>query len=1236
MPLEQRIATYMTRIGVGALLLAMLYFYKYAVDNAWIGPTGRVLSGAIVGVGILAAAERIRARTRASFVHALLGLGLAFLFITAYASSAFYHLVDAAPAFAANAVILLLGAALAWRHRAQAVLVLVLVATFANPVMLSTGADRPLALFSYLLVMTSVVNLVALKLRFRLALALSIAGVVVLFAGWYQRFFDVSDHRNEPWASELPPERQVGAYLLLSARVVPLGAIAAFTAEWLAIAFALRRERVLPRTSAAVALAGLVLSHAGGAALLYDHPSLLGVLLIGLAALAVLSLRRLEATRLLLLPMLAAFAILVALVPQAGTAHQLPFLALLSLWSAVYVIAFLHHAGSDAERAPSAPISAGDALRAATAVLAFGILAMILLLPAGRFALLALVVAAGSALLAYIADRARLAWLTTATLALTFLPLIGSADDAAAREIPWAFLGISLAWALIYAGAAIRAAIDGTNDGPLGLLTTSLPMLGYLALAIAATPDRAPTLRALLTALAGGVDLGLAALIARRRPDLPGWRAALAAEALGLFAAAIGFGLSGASITVVWAILVAVAGYNLAQSRARAWAATVIALATLVLVRLFAFDIPAADAMVELFERTDGRSGVLQVPLLFNPRAVALAGASAAFLVAAATLARAGRRSERAETPSSGRGLLQLGGALAVVGYALVISMAVLEIRTAVLSLPSPPEPPLDGREFQMFLETVHKARAEQHNVLEMTTTVVLAISALAFLAGGFLSRDAFHRYYGLAVLVSTLGKLLLWDVWNLQRIHQVIVLGVVGAIALASGFLYARIRSLFRAGGAAILLLAPLALPATARAGAPPPEAPEVAITRFKTRALVDGIAKPGDYRIPATAELYARSLTPGALDDLRIAGPDGGEVPYVVRLPGAERHAERVTGRILDPGAIEGGGFRAGFELPERREHCDVELALIGGYAYLRRVRIETGERPGDLQTIADGALVYAISAGGQRAENRRVPYPRSAARYVRVTILPDPGGEIIRITGATFGCVPPRAREATDRVPLAITAVTRDPTARTTQIELDAGTSGLPVDSLHLRVSTPEFVRRVDVRASSSRSFWPPVGAGVIYRVAGRDGEGPEWTAIPIQAERKRWIQLVIQDGDDAPLEVSAVEGAFPAREIVLRARSAGPHVLYVGDPTGALRAPSYELAQIIARKPDGFPTTPAQIGALEDNPDFGTEPKIDGRPFTERFRGPIGAVLAVVVVGLGLWAVRLIRREGPGSA
>src|SRR5262249_37756423 len=78
--------TWLTRVGAAAFLLGALFFFKYAVDNEWIGPTGRVAIGGVVGLSLIAAAELIRQKTKPRFVHALTGIGLATLFVSVWAS----------------------------------------------------------------------------------------------------------------------------------------------------------------------------------------------------------------------------------------------------------------------------------------------------------------------------------------------------------------------------------------------------------------------------------------------------------------------------------------------------------------------------------------------------------------------------------------------------------------------------------------------------------------------------------------------------------------------------------------------------------------------------------------------------------------------------------------------------------------------------------------------------------------------------------------------------------------------------------------------------------------------------------------------------------------------------------------------------------------------------------------------------------------------------------------------
>ncbi|HEY4117183.1 MAG TPA: DUF2339 domain-containing protein, partial [Byssovorax sp.] len=84
---------------------------------------------------------------------------------------------------------------------------------------------------------------------------------------------------------------------------------------------------------------------------------------------------------------------------------------------------------------------------------------------------------------------------------------------------------------------------------------------------------------------------------------------------------------------------------------------------------------------------------------------------------------------------------------------------------------------------------------AAQHHLAArtMTTTLVLAVFATGLLAAGFAGKSAFHRWLGLVGFLGTFAKLVLWDVWHVERVYQVILLTGVGALLGLGGFLYAR-----------------------------------------------------------------------------------------------------------------------------------------------------------------------------------------------------------------------------------------------------------------------------------------------------------------------------------------------------------------------------------------------------------------------------------------------------------
>ncbi|XXT23315.1 DUF2339 domain-containing protein [Sorangium sp. So ce429] len=1298
--IEERLGvTWLTRAGATTFLLGALFFFKYASDNAWIGPTGRVAIGAATGAALLGVAEAIRGRTQRRFVHALIGLGLAVLIASVWAGAVLYELIPISAAFAAETALLLLGAALALRHRGEAILLLSLVAGFLNPVVLSTGQDRPLVLFGYLLLMTSVVHAVAAKLGFHFAPWLALAGHTALFSGWYDRYFDASAPPAAgaapdavPWLDQ-PAEALAGPYLPLAARAVPLAFVALAASQGVLRALWARRAQArsaaaaaptaaapaaaaptaaaapaaaaptaAPADAIALGVAALVLAHAGAGALLLDSPRALGVATLALAVAATAALRALGASLWLLAPMGSAFLAFAATIADAPAPHRTTLVAPVAAWTLVYLAGWLRGTGlARLDRGIAVACSAGAALFACTAGM---------LLLGTDAALFALAIAGAAAFVAWMAARAELPALLLAAATASAGALAAAAPSALApadaavgapAAVDAGFLGAAAVVMLMFLGAVGASARRRREPGAPALpwpaaLAASVATLGFVTAALGATPDDTPTLRALLTAGAGALDLVLGAMLLRVGPALlragagraatapPADRIALLlGQALALFAAAVAFGLGGATVTVVWGILAAVAAAIAARTGERAWLAVTLLLFVAALARALVVDRADAEALVTTWLATSGRDGAMAVPVLLNARAYAFAGVSAALLAAGRLLSRGA--TARAEGPARAELRAAALGALGA-GYALLIATVVLEVRSAITSLPAAPPAPLDDAEFTELLVQHRTAVEAQEGSLAMATTLVLAVAAIALLTAGFAARDAFHRYAGLCLFAITIAKLVVWDVWHVERIYQIALFTGVGALLVGGGFLYARfgrrLVTLLRAGpkGAAGLLAL---LAATGLAG--PSEAQTSAALPTGKHALVrpiEGVDAAGDHRVDVVLDLYRESRAEELLADVRIAGPDGAEVPYVLRELGAAPGAGRIAATMLDPGVDTAGATHATWALdaPGTR-HCRIELTVLGR-TFLREARVDTGADPRSLSEVARGAYVYRISQGSETVERLSVSYPLSRAALVRVRLLPEGArardaardtATDVRITGGAVACEPQADAGKAALLPLAIVETERNSEAKTTLVTLDAGAEGAPLEAVLLDVATPEFSRRVEVASTTYRAVWPSVGGGLIHRIRphGESGVALALTRIPLTQTRKRFLRLTIHDGDSAPLALSGAQGEVRAREIVFRPARPGPHRLYIGDALGA--RPRYDLSDVLDRGEPEQPPVAARLGAAQANAAFGAARVARDLPFTERHRRPIGIALALGLLALSVWTARLLRQGTP---
>ena len=188
--LESRIGSqWFNRIGILAVLIAAAWFLKLAIDNHWIGPLGRVLIGLIAGAGLIAWSERFRTRGYAAFSYSLKAIGSGVLYLSLWAAFSLYHLVGSPVAFAAMIAVTAFNGFLAWQQDAELLALYAIVGGFSTPLLLSTGENHEVALFTYLLLLNlAVLALVALKPWSRLLCA-AFLGSVFFFVSWSTQYY---------------------------------------------------------------------------------------------------------------------------------------------------------------------------------------------------------------------------------------------------------------------------------------------------------------------------------------------------------------------------------------------------------------------------------------------------------------------------------------------------------------------------------------------------------------------------------------------------------------------------------------------------------------------------------------------------------------------------------------------------------------------------------------------------------------------------------------------------------------------------------------------------------------------------------------------------------------------------------------------------------------------------------------------------------------------------------------
>src|ERR1700723_280765 len=176
-------------VGILALLFAVTFFLKYAFDNNWVGPRGRVGIGLLAGSILYPWSHHLLDRGYKYFSEGIAGLGAAVLYLSLWAGWHYYHIFSQDIAFMAMIAVTAVTLVVALGRNSERIAFLALLGGVITPMLVSTGANQEVTLFTYLTILGAGVLGIAWVRDWKSLPPVQFLATLVYFWGWYSDFY---------------------------------------------------------------------------------------------------------------------------------------------------------------------------------------------------------------------------------------------------------------------------------------------------------------------------------------------------------------------------------------------------------------------------------------------------------------------------------------------------------------------------------------------------------------------------------------------------------------------------------------------------------------------------------------------------------------------------------------------------------------------------------------------------------------------------------------------------------------------------------------------------------------------------------------------------------------------------------------------------------------------------------------------------------------------------------------
>jgi len=390
--------------------------------------------------------------------------------------------------------------------------------------------------------------------------------------------------------------------------------------------------------------------------------------------------------------------------------------------------------------------------------------------------------------------------------------------------------------------------------------------------------------------------------------------------------------------------------------------------------------------------------------------------------------------------------------------------------------------------------------------------------------------------------------------------------------------------------------------------------------------------VAAPSAGQACAVLDAQTFAHAAASLKDLRlytgIGTPTPREVPYAITLS-QPAEPDSTPARVVNLG-VRNGSIVFDLQMPPR-PYTEVTLDLAG-QDYIATATVAGSSAPRAASTSLGQYTLFDLTSQ-HLSHNSTLHLQESTFPWLHVvlTVSPAPGARAFRPTPRmVLGVTVPPSREAQI---LYTTAAKTTAIANHERQSIATFTvpARVPVERVSFELApgyTANFSRDVHIfdRPQGTPATSGENHTGTILRVrlnqAGREIRQQQLSipaTIGSNLQDPATVDVVVENGDDPPLPITAVRLEMRERSLCFNAPSAQPLTLYYGDP--ALAAPVYDFARLFSA---AARTTVARLGAEQQNPAYQSRP--DTRPLTERYPDLLWIALLAVICALAFVAIR----------